>query len=175
MATTTRIKSKANTTTVPQTRDDCAAQIRALGDLQRQIERLKADMGDQIATITSSFQPLIDALVEQSKPLQSGIQSWCEAHRVDLCGENDRLGKTANLITGEVSWRCRPPSVSIRGADTVLDTLHRMGLQRFIRIKEEPNKDAMLSEPNAVRGITGITINIGIEDFIIVPFQVEVQ
>ena len=103
------------------------------------------------------------------------MQAWCEAHRAELCGEGDKLGKTANLVTGEVSWRVRPPSVSIRGADTVLETLLRMGLGRFVRVKNEPNKEAMLNEPDAVRGIAGITIVSGVEDFIVVPFEAQAE
>ena len=167
---TKRIKSKT-LDTVPQTRDDCAAAIRALGDQVREFERARAEMNDAIAAITQRYQPVLSALQQQVDNQRAGIQAWCEAHRVALCGENDKLGKTANLVTGEVSWRVRPPSVAIRGGDAVLETLARMGLQRFIRTKQEPNKEAMLNEPEAVRGIAGITIVTGVEDFVITPFE----
>ena len=159
---------------VPQSKNDCAAAIRALGELQRQFECHRAAMNDQIATITQAFQPILAEQQECMDALQAGIQAWCEAHRTELCGEGDRLGKTAHLITGEVSWRQRPPSVSVRGVDAVLDTLSRMGLDRFVRLKREPNKEAMLAEPDAVRGIAGVSIVTGVEDFIVTPFEVEV-
>jgi phage host-nuclease inhibitor protein Gam len=57
----------------------------------------------------------------------------------------------------------------------VLETLERMGLQRFIRTKQEPNKEAMLNEPDAVRGIAGISVVTGVEDFVITPFEAEVE
>ena len=132
-------------------------------------------MNDAIAAITQQHQPQLAALTERMQALQAGVQAWCEAHRVELCGEADKLGKTANLVTGEVSWRQRPPSVNIRGVDTVLETLLRMGLGRFVRVKNEPNKDAMLNEADAVRGIAGITIVTGVEDFIVVPFESSVE
>ena len=166
----TRIKSKT-LAAVPQSKDDCAASIRTIGDLQREFERHRGAMNDQIATITQEHQPILSDLQARIESLQAGVQAWCEAHRVQLCGEGDRLGKTANLVTGEVSWRVRPPSVSIRGTDTVLETLLRMGLGRFVRVKNEPNKEAMLNEPDAVRGIAGITIVSGVEDFIVTPFE----
>ncbi|MDR1660890.1 MAG: host-nuclease inhibitor Gam family protein [Azoarcus sp.] len=46
----------------------------------------------------------------------SGIQLWCEAHRAELTTTG---GKTTNLVTGEVSWRQRPPSVSVRQQEKV--------------------------------------------------------
>lgn len=170
----TRIKSKT-LAAVPQSKNDCAESIRLLGDLQREFDRQRGEMNDHIAAVTQAHQPALADLSERMLALHGGIQAWCEAHRVDLCGEADKLGKTANLVTGEVSWRVRPPSVSIRGADTVLETLLRMGLGRFVRVKNEPNKEAMLNEPDAVRGIAGITIVSGVEDFIVVPFEAQAE
>ncbi|OCN21072.1 hypothetical protein AN665_0211575 [Serratia marcescens] len=46
-----------------------------------------------------------------------------------------------------------------------------LGLERFIRRKEEINKEAILNEPSAVSGVAGITVKTGIEDFAIVPFE----
>jgi phage host-nuclease inhibitor protein Gam len=171
---TKKLKSKTMAA-VPQSKDDCAAAIRTLGDLVRSFERQRAEMNDAIAAIAEQHQPVLSDLQEQITALRTGIQAWCEAHRVQLCGEDDKLGKTANLVTGEVSWRQRPPSVSIRGAETVLETLERMRLTQFIRTRSEPNKEAMLAEPDLVRGIAGITIVTGVEDFTITPFEAEAE
>lgn len=168
----TRLK-KPTLAAVPQSRDACAAAIRQLGDLQREAERQRAAMNDAIAAITEQHQPVLSDLAQRMRALQDGVQAWCEAHRTELCGEGDRLGKTANLVTGEVSWRQRPPSVAIRGAEAVLKALARLNLERFIRTKTEPNKEAMLAEPQAVEGIAGISIVTGVEDFIVTPFEIE--
>lgn len=170
----TRLKNKT-LVAVPQSKNDCAESIRTLGDLQREFERERAEMNDAIAAITQQHQPVLADLSQRIEHLQAGVQAWCEAHRVELCGEADKLGKTANLVTGEVSWRVRPPSVSIRGLDSVLETLQRMGLTRFVRSRAEPNKEAMLNERDAVRGIAGITIVTGVEDFIVTPFEAKAE
>lgn len=171
----TKIKKPAAAVSVPQSREECAAYIKLLGDAQREFERTRAEMNDAIANITKSFSPVLENQTAQILALQVGIQTWAEANRVKLLGDGDKLGKTANLVTGTVSWRQRPPSISIRGVESVLETLSRMGLQRFVRTKEEPNKDAMLNEPDAVRGIAGITIVKGVEDFIVVPFEAQAE
>ncbi len=160
---------------VPQSRDDCAAAIATLGDLQREHKRQEAAMNDQINTITQAFQPLLGEQRQRMKALQKGIQAWCEANRTSLCGDGARPAKTANLVTGNVAWRQRPPSVTIKGVDVVLETLQRLGLTRFIRVKNEPNKEAMLAEPEAVRGIAGISIVTGQEDFIVTPLEVTAE
>lgn len=172
MSTPKKNKVKAQAAAyVPQTRDDCASDIRKLGDLQREISRCEIAMNDAIAAITAQHQPALDAYREQAKALTTAIQTWCEANR-DALTDGGKV-KFANLITGEVSWRQRPPSVRITQSDAVLETLQRLGLDRFVRVKEEINKEAILNEPDAVRGVAGITISTGVEDFAVVPFEQE--
>jgi phage host-nuclease inhibitor protein Gam len=166
----TRLKTRAQAY-VPQTRDDAAADIRKIGDIQRQFARQAAAMNDAIAEITHAHQPMLDALSEQIKTLQAGVQAYCEAHRDELT-DGGRV-KTANLVTGEVQWRQRPPSVAVRGAEAVIETLKRLGLARFVRIKEEVNKEAILNEPDEARGVAGLNIVTGVEDFVITPFEQE--
>lgn len=168
--TATRLKAKAQVY-VPQTRDDTAADIRQIGDLERQKLRAITEMNDAIAQITQNYQPRIDALSEQLKTLQDGVQGYCEAHRDELT-EGGKV-KTANLITGEVQWRQRPPSVSVRGKDAVVELLERLGFKEFIREVKEVNKDAVLNDPDKARGVAGITIVTGVEDFVIRPFEQE--
>ncbi|MDA8258348.1 MAG: host-nuclease inhibitor Gam family protein [Betaproteobacteria bacterium] len=170
MAKANRLKIQAEAY-VPQTIDDCAADIRRIGDLQRQLTVAQAEMNDAIAEITERYQPMLNSIKQMMTPLQAGVQVWCEANRHDLT----RGGKvkTANFTTGEVAWRQRPPSVSVRGADVVISALAELGLIRFIRTKQEVNKDAILAEPDAVRGVAGINVITGVEDFVIVPFEVE--
>ena len=73
-----------------------------------------------------------------------------------------------------MQWRQRPPSVAVRGADAVIAALKKLGLSRFVRTKEEVNKEAILNDAEAVRGVGGISINSGVEDFVITPFEAEV-
>jgi len=56
----------------------------------------------------------------------------------------------------------------------VIETLNRLGLSQFVRSKEEINKEAILNEPEAVKGVAGITVVTGVEDFVITPFEQDV-
>ncbi|EQA5795437.1 host-nuclease inhibitor Gam family protein [Escherichia coli] len=165
-----RIKSAA-AAYVPQNRDAVITDIKRIGDLQREASRLETEMNDAIAEITEKFAARIAPIKTDIETLSKGVQGWCEANRDELT--NGGKVKTANLVTGDVSWRVRPPSVSIRGMDAVMETLERLGLQRFIRTKQEINKEASLLEPKAVAGVAGITVKSGIEDFSIIPFEQE--
>ncbi|SQD03507.1 phage host-nuclease inhibitor protein Gam [Escherichia coli] len=109
-----RIKSAA-AAYVPQNRDAVITDIKRIGDLQREASRLETEMNDAIAEITEKFAARIAPIKTDIETLSKGVQGWCEANRDELT--NGGKVKTANLVTGDVSWRVRPPSVSIRGMD----------------------------------------------------------
>lgn len=187
-----KLKAKAEIY-VPSSKDQCAADIRQLGDLQRSQARLTGEMNDEIAKITAKFQPLIEELQPQIDTLFSGVQTWCEANRATLT-DNHKV-KFANLITGEVTWRIAPPSCSVRGADAVIKALKTLELQRYVRSKEEVDKEAVLATYSAGRqitdedakadpakaavqtefrrlqAVTGITVISGVESFVVTPFE----
>ncbi|HCE8369060.1 TPA: host-nuclease inhibitor Gam family protein, partial [Pseudomonas aeruginosa] len=70
-------------------------------------------MNDEIGQITERYSEPAEDLKKRLAVLQGGVQSWCEANRAELT-DNNKV-KYANLTTGEVQWRIRPPSVTVRG------------------------------------------------------------
>ena len=164
-----KLKSTAVANNVPQSKAEVQRYIKTLGDAQRELTRIETEINDELAKLTKARAPRIEALRLHITELQSGVQTWCEAHRLEICGK----GKSANLITGEVSWRQRPPSVTVRNADSVINQLGELGLTQFVRVKHEVNKEALLAEPDALQGIKGLSYNIGVEDFVITPFEID--
>lgn len=152
-----------------QTRDEVETAIKEIGDLNRELERLAIEQNDKLAAITEEYAPLMNAVKEKLSPKQDAVQAWCESRRDELT--NNGKTKTGTFNTGEVQWRQRPPSVAIRGADSVIEALKTHGLFRFIRTKEEINKEAMLNEPDIAATIAGVNIKTGVEDFVITPFE----
>jgi phage host-nuclease inhibitor protein Gam len=168
VAKKTRIKQVA-LVAVPQSKDECAFYINKIGRLHREIAVQTAAMNDEIAKITDRYTTVFAPLQDNIKFLQSGVQSWCEANRDELT--NGGKSKSGQFVTGTVQWRQKPPSVVVRGVDAVIEALNRLGLGRFVRVKEELNKEAILNEPEAVKGVAGLSIKTGVEDFVIQPFE----
>ncbi|EAV6572894.1 host-nuclease inhibitor Gam family protein [Salmonella enterica] len=166
-----RLKAAAASYT-PQSKEQVSVDIKKIGDIQRELTRIEADANDQIAVIMNQNTPKVEALRAELDVLQKGVQTWCEANRSSITKGSS---KTANLITGEVSWRTKPDSVSIKGAELVLEALKKLKLDRFIRRKEEINKDAILADKKAVENIKGISIVSGKEVFSITPFEQEIE
>ena len=174
MATKSNRLKAASTVQACQSKADAMRDIKTIGDLQRDLGRIEADINDQIADLTKNAAPRIEQLRERLVELQAGVQTWCEANRVEICGK----GKSANLVTGEVSWRQRPPSVSLPRAkdkvEALIQLLRAKGLTGFVRSKDEINKDAILADKDKVKDIKGIRVVTGVEDFVITPFEVDV-
>lgn len=163
---------KAPALEAPQSREDVARMIREIGDLQRDFARVQATMNDAIAEATQIAQPQLAGLTARIEARQAGVQTWCEAHRAELT--RDGKVKTANLVTGEVQWRKRPPSVKVSDLDVALAEIRARGLAAtYIRTAEVLDKAAVLAAPNELAGIPGLSVATGVEDFVITPFEIE--
>lgn len=166
-------KSVAVNVPVPQSREEAASQLAAVGELRREIARRKAQADDQLAEIGRQVEEAITPTQDQLTGLESGLQIWCEANRTALT--NGGKAKTAKFATGHVLWRRRPPSVRVTGAEAVVKRLKALGLQHFIRVKEDINRDAMRDDPDAASAVEGVKVGSACEDFIIEPTEIETE
>ena len=88
-----------------------------------------------------------------------------------------RLGvwlTAAALSSGEIRWRTTPPAVRIRDLTEAIGALMTFKLERFLRRKVEIDKEAILREPETVKGIGAIAITQR-EEFVIVPFETDLE
>jgi len=166
--TRARVKTAASNYAVPEDIDEAADMVARIGDLTREIERIKLDMQEELAEVKARHEARAQPLIEERTALTEGVRLWAEANRKRLT-----MGgkvKYVRLTTGEIKWRQRPPAVTIRGTAQVLQRLKERGLTRFIRVKESVNKEAIREEPEAVAGIPGIKVGSAGEDFVVEPF-----
>lgn len=171
MANPSRVKQESPKLWVPQSlaqAEDCIASI---GTMQRQRQRLEADMNDQLAAIKRQFEAQAQPLGLEIKKLSQGLQIWADANRERLTGGKVKF---AMLSSGKINWRTRPPKVNLRGKEKILEACKRLGLKRFIRTIEEIDKEAMLREQDVAGSIDGVTITQG-EDFVVTPFETELE
>ena len=160
-------KGAAATVAVPQTREEVAEAIAAIGRAQRERTRIEAGMGDALAQVRAPFEQRAQALAAQIDALHGGVQIWCAANRDALTGGKS---KTATFPTGTVAWRTTPPRVVLKGIDGVLRALKLRGLHRFVRQKEEVNREALLAEPETAATVPGVRIEQD-EEFIVTPHE----
>lgn len=171
----TETRLKRPTMPVPQDADEVSSAILTIGENQREVARLTSEMNAQLSAIKTEYELRAAPHVEEIKQLGDGVHAFCEAHRVELT--SDGKVKTAKFSTGECSWRLNPPKVVIKrgiGLDTIFELLRARRLKRFIRVKEELDKEAILSEPGTVTGMTEISVEQS-EQFVVKPFGSEIE
>lgn len=171
-STVTRLKREAATFDVPQTQQEVADAIAAIGIAQRHRDRIQAAMNDELAALRKQYEEQAKPFADEIKARASGVQLWCEAHRDEITNGGKR--KSCSMSSGEVKWRMRPPSVAVRGVEAVIDALKSLGLTRFLRVKEEVNREAILADPEAAAAVRGITVSQR-EDFVIVPHETDLE
>ena len=157
---------------VPQSREDAVFAIGRIGTIQREIASHKA-LADEVMRLAGEKleRDTADLMTELAEH-ERGVQMWCEANRNALT--NDGKVKFHDFGTGQVKWRSAPASVTIRGLETVIEAIKKLGLREdFIRTKEEVNKEAMLAAPEKARLIAGVTIKSAGEDFSIEPIAID--
>lgn len=169
-----KVKGKATPRiAVPQSREEAETWVRQIGEFRRQVVRIETAMNDEIARIKAEHEEKARPYREDVEALLAGLQAWAVAHRDELTGGGKR--QSAELATGVLSWRLLPARVTIRKAETVIETLKKLGLTRFLRVREEINKEAMLDDQEAARLVPGVTIGSAGENFSVEPFEADLE
>jgi phage host-nuclease inhibitor protein Gam len=169
-------KKKLKAQALPQlTRAEVEEKIGAIAIEQAKVTKLQADADRRIAQIQ---QQLAEALVVPNAFIAANVDlvlRWADANRADLCAKDS---KTVKFATGEVAWRLDPPSVSVpkkpEKLKAIVKALLKKKLRRFVRVKFELDKEAILKEPEKIAGVEGLTINQA-ETISLKPNQVGIE
>jgi phage host-nuclease inhibitor protein Gam len=156
---------------VPQTLAEAEALLYRIGLTERSVAVLESEMNGMLASIKDGFEKRAAPLVESIEADVAALHAWAEANRSTLL---DAGKKTAQIATGEIGWRRTPPAVRISGVKAVIAALKTLGLKRFIRVKEEIDKDAMKKEPDVAAAVPGVKLTQQ-EEFWIKPFGSEIE
>lgn len=168
----TSLKRAAETVRVPQNREEAEEMLGRLGTIQREQTLLSAALEETLAAERKRAEAQNLPLKAEAEGLTRGLQLWAEANRQTLT--QDGRTKTVKLATGEIAWRARPPSVKIKDAEGIFERLINLGLGRFIRLKQEVDREKMLAEPAVARTVPGVTIGSAGEEFVVSPLTEQV-
>ena len=170
MARKGRIKRKV--VQVPENLDMVSQSLYTIGNYQRALEIRQSELNTEIEKLKNKKLAEMKPYQEKISELFEGLFIFAESHRQELT-ENEKH-KTVEAVHGIFGWRMTPPAVSLKNVKTVLKRLKEERLDRFIRTKEEPNKEAMLAEPEVAKKIKGISI-VQHEEFFVKPAEVSVE
>lgn len=168
----TKVKAPAIRGPIPRNRDEADQLIFQLGVAMREHAWCETAMNEDLAKLKAEYETQAAPIAVTIAVLTEGIQTWAEAHRSELLAGDS---KTVKLGNGEIAWRARPASVSLRGVDKIIAWCRSHRLSKFLRMKTEVSKEAMLADTAKAAKIPGVKIESTGEDFIVTPFNAELE
>lgn len=152
----------------PQNLNEAAEYVRQIGEAERAIDRANTDMNARIEEVK---QPFVEEAKEHQQTLADlveGLYAFANGRRAELTDQGER--KTVTVPTGSFGWRVTPKSIGISDPGAVVKQLKALGLTRFLRVKVEPDKAAMLKEEEVAAAVEGVTVQQH-EEFVVKPAQ----
>jgi len=163
---------KQEVVSIPASTEEAAKWLGRIGILQRQIARVNMALDNTIQKIKQRAAERVMPRQEEVDSLAEGIFIFAQAHRKKLTEDEKR--KTIVWPSGQILWRWTPFSVNFRKKEAAIEALKKAGLERFIRIEEEVNKEAILQEKEAIAEIKEITVSRK-EFFVVKPAKTEIE
>lgn len=159
-------------TAVPKSLEEAAEFLSLVGQEKRKIEKIQSILNEKIEEWKSKAMVEVKSYDEKISQLVEGLFAFAESNREKLTDGGKR--KTVEVPTGTFGWRMTPPAVSLRDVESILESLKSLKLKRFIRIKEEVDKEAMLKEPDVAKTVKGVSITQR-EEFVVKPTEIQVE
>lgn len=149
--------------TALQSWDDVDATLAEIGKVDRELALIESAANERIEETRAAMKTAAQAHLDKKAGLELAIKEYCDANRAEFAKV-----KSKTLTFGEVGYRLSTKIMIKRVAET-LQALKDLALTSFIRIKEEPDKEAMkgmtddlLAEVGAARkteNVFGYTVN----------------
>lgn len=130
---------------VPKNLTEAAQFLAEIGKEQRSINEIQLEVNARIEQLKAKAMDDAKPRQDRISQLVEGLFAYAESNRDELTDGGKR--KTVKLPTGDFMWRMTPPAVLLRNVKAILVNLKLLGFKRFIRVKVEVDKEAMLKEP----------------------------
>lgn len=157
---------------VPKDLGELSDWLLQIAEEQRYVDIINLELNKAVDELKKNATD--DVRIHQEKITQNvdGIYSYAQSHRDELTKGGER--KTVELPGGILKWRFTPSKVTLVKVKLVLENLKKLGLERFIRVKEEVNKEDLSKEIELAKTIQGISITQS-EEFVIIPAKLDVE
>lgn len=167
----TSTKTKPAAIVLVTTRAEADEQLGVLGRAYRSKAAIEVEMQKAMQEATARFSPRLEKITVLIEATERDLTDWCEGHRAELLeGES----KTATIGVHQVQFRMKPPKVSLRDVEKVIENIKRLKFKNlFLRTKEEVNKEAMLAHPDKAERIPGVTVKRDEEEIVLSPFALD--
>lgn len=169
-------RKKAVAVKVPATIAEADELIAAYGEHERALAAIATHLEEDSAKLKATAELSAGTHKRAMDELFARIQGYADAHRGELTG--DGKTKRAERPAGIIGWRIDPPSVKLQPKATIkgviawlLQSRRTLRFRKFLRVKYELDKEAMLKDEATAETVPGISIMRDVEQFYIEPTQ----
>ena len=172
------VKKKA--LAVPKDRMELELFVVGIRQKEEAINALTIKASSEIAKLNVRIDAIKKKAQAEAKPIEKeinelaqGVFLFAESHREELTEKEKQ--KTVEFITGDkIRWYLTPWSVVVLNEADAIIELEGYGLEEFIRVKREINKEAILREPKKIKKIKNLSLRQS-EIFAIVPAKMDFE
>lgn len=131
---------------VIENRAQAEGALAEMAALDRKISGIEVEMQESIDLAKKKAAQAAAPLATRRKALADALAVFAKLNRADLFGKL----KSVDLGFGVIGFRLSTKLTQLKGVtvEMTLEKLHQYGFMDAIRIKEEPNKEAMLGWPD---------------------------
>ena len=117
--------------------DEVDLRLRRIGEIQIALEKIEGDMTLRINDIRQDYKESIGIFESERRDLEEAITSFSEMHKDEFT-----KARSKDLTFGLVAYRV-VRKIMIRSNEACVAALRALKLDQYIRVTEEPNKEAM--------------------------------
>ena len=163
-ATTTRVKR--STTDTPQNLEQTDRFVGLLGNEQARLDALELEAEAEIRQIRENLRKESEPVRKRRNNLMTGIFTFASANKATLIFVEGK--KTVELTNGTITWRWTPPAVSVENDEEMIANLKRRGLDEYVRVKEELDRQKLLADRKDLPRVAGLAFTQK-EEFVVKP------
>lgn len=148
-------------------KEEAMVALAEISSLDRSIANIEADMQAEIDAARARARQRAGSITAHRVELANGVAVWAKLHKEELF----KNSKTLDLKHGKIGFRASSAITQERGvtAEMSLNRCHELGLNDGIRLKEELNKERLLSWPEERLALIGVKRQLRDTFFIDIP------
>lgn len=141
----------------PESLEDVTERLLKISELIRSIHTCEAKFNAERAALLKKEEEVITPLRKEIIRIGKSVHLYAEENK-DLLTQDGKWNMVPVSKAGSLQWYRTPPAIDIKNAKEVLGKLKALKLTRFIRVKEEVNREALLRDEKTAESITGVRV-----------------
>lgn len=117
--------------------DEINQALKELGDIDRDVTRIEADMNRKINDIKADAERDAAALLERRKRLETNVQEYTESYSDEF-----KVSKSKKFMYGSVGFR-KATSITTRNIKAIIEALKQNKMLDCITVSEKINKEEL--------------------------------